>query len=285
MILKKSKVPISSLTSFKNKGTINNLILFHNIEEISDFIRHNKGSAYFILGKGSNLIINPRSEIKTFIKILPSILPFDLHNSQLKINAGFSTGQMISLTRKNNLSGLEFAAGVPASLGGMIYMNFGCWGQSISNIIEKVHIIDEKGESRWLCAKDCQFGYRYSIFKKQKWIITEAIINLEKSSSEKIKENISQNIKRRLKTQPLNSCTFGSIFQNPEDLFAAKILEENGFKGYNFKSLKISEKHANFMVNKGDAEFSEILNFINLIKDKIKYKTNINLELEVEIVI
>lgn len=273
-------MPISQLTTFKNKGTVPVLVVLQKIDEIAEFIV--KNDSYYILGQGSNLIINPNTKIKTFAKISPDSSQFKISNTKIKVGAGFSISKLLTIVQEHSLSGLEFAAGVPTTLGGMIAMNFGCWGQEISKLVERVHVITEAGERYWLSNEELSFGYRKSIFSTNSWIIVEAELNLSKGSIARIRKEIATNIEKRLRSQPLNQRTFGSIFKNPQGSYAAKLIEESGLKGYEYKNVKISEQHANFMVNLGDAGFDDVLGFIDFIRLKVREKTGFNLELEVK---
>ena len=188
-------MPISQLTTFKNKGTVPVLVVLQKIDEIAEFIV--KNDSYYILGQGSNLIINPNTKIKTFAKISPDSSQFKISNTKIKVGAGFSISKLLTIVQEHSLSGLEFAAGVPTTLGGMIAMNFGCWGQEISKLVERVHVITEAGERYWLSNEELSFGYRKSIFSTNSWIIVEAELNLSKGSIARIRKEIATNIEKR----------------------------------------------------------------------------------------
>ncbi|MFC1770898.1 UDP-N-acetylmuramate dehydrogenase [Candidatus Margulisiibacteriota bacterium] len=259
------------------------MLVFEDLGEISLFQRSNH-KPFFVLGNGSKLLINPQTKIKTFVKISPDIFPYSIKNRAITISAGTTCSDLLEIMQKYSLSGLEFIAGIPASLGGMLTMNFGCWGNSISQYVSNVLVVQNNGKQKWLNVDECCFGYRKSIFQQEKWIIAGAKINLSPSNTENIKNNISSFVSKRLVNQPLKAKTIGCLFKNPADIPAGQVLEELGFKGYTYKNLKISEKHANFLVNLGNTEFEDILTFISLIQEKAYKTKGIKLELEAQVI-
>ncbi len=258
-------------------------MVLERLQEVRDFIKNNQAS-YYVLGHGSNIIINPNTTIQKFIKISPEISQLEINNQSVKVSAGTSASKLIAFLTRNGLSGLEFAAGVPASLGGMIAMNFGCWGQAIADLIERVHVVSCDGESVWLKTSELNFGYRTSIFQKHNYIIIEAILKLTKSNSITVQSQVTENIAKRMQNQPLTEKTFGSIFKNPPDSCAGRLLEDLNLKGYAKNNIQISAKHANFLINQGDADFNDIMSFLDSIKNQVKEKKGLNLDLEVQII-
>ncbi len=191
---------------------------------------------------------------------------------------------LLSICQRNGLSGLEFCAGVPATVGGMVTMNFGCWGESLSDWIERVCILTEQGQERWLENKEMEFGYRSSLIQRKPWIVLEAFFRYNVSSSETVKTRIREYAKKRIMHQPLKEKTFGSVFKNPLNHYAGKLLEELGYKGKEQGHCKLSDRHANFLVNCGNASFEEAKTYLEAIQAHVKREKNINLELEVRLV-
>lgn len=230
------------------------------------------------------MVINPASTKHYYIRITSQSLPCEVKDEIIKINAGCSGSKILQECLNYNLTGLEFIAGVPASLGGMLSMNFGCYGENLSDHLVRVHVLNRHGEDFWLKKDELKFGYRSSNFLKENLIILEAILRLKKSNTGIIRDNIKTFIQKRLKSQPLGSRTFGSIFKNPPDKFSGQILDSLGYKGKKYKNLQISEKHANFLINNGNSEFDDIIEFINMIKEDVYQKTKIKLQPEVIII-
>ncbi len=282
-ILIRHSVPIAHLTTFQNQGCVQEVIQFSSLDLLKEFICSKK--TYYILGKGSNTLINPDTDIPTFIQIAPDMFPIVTENAHLRVCAGISVHKLMTLLQENGLSGLEFAAGVPASVGGMVAMNFGCWGQEIADFIVKVHLLDEQGRDFWLEKNQLQFAYRSSIFQHKPWIILEAIFACSPLDPATIKETILKNIQTRIDKQPLKAKTFGSTFKNPPGNFAAALLEKNGFKNKEINGVKFSSKHANFMVNCGHATFQECFQLIQDAIQTVEKNDHIRLEPEVKLIL
>ncbi len=174
-------------------------------------------------------------------------------------------------------------AGVPASVGGMIAMNFGCWNKEMKDIIKSVDVfIPEKG-FRTLSNKECKFGYRTSIFQHHSWIILKATFKIKEEKNSVIKNTIKSYVKSRLEKQPIRTMTFGSVFKNPQSNSAAYLIEKSGLKGYQKNNIKISNHHANFMENISNGTAQNAIDMISYIKNKIFILYKINLIPEVSI--
>ncbi len=246
--------------------------IFQFATEIPDF---------FIVGKGSNTVIDPATCQSPILQLSPTLFAPEVSKTSLRVGAGVRVHDLMHLLQTHGLSGLEFSAGVPASIGGMIAMNFGCWGKEISHYVRDVRIVDEDGKERWITGSELDFGYRTSRFHHEKWIILEAIFSLDAEDPAVIKHRIATAISTRLGNQPLRDKTFGSVFKNPEGTTAGHLLDIYGLKGYEKNGVKFSEKHANFMVNLGDATIESCKELIDIASTHIHAKTGISLELEV----
>ena len=184
---------------------------------------------------------------------------------------------------KKGYSGLEFGGGIPATVGGAIYMNAGAYLESISSVVEKVDILDENMQIITLSKSELQYGYRSSIFMKKNWIILKAYLKLKKYNKEEIIDLIEDRKQRRIKTQPLEYPSAGSVFRNPKGMYAGKLIEDCNLKGFTYGGAQISDKHANFIINKNNATSSDIAYLMNLAKEKVKEKYNIDLYREQEL--
>ncbi|MFT5171647.1 MAG: UDP-N-acetylmuramate dehydrogenase [Candidatus Marinamargulisbacteria bacterium] len=278
----KRDVPLAKLTTFQNVGVAREVITFEDLPELVAFLAQER--PFFMLGKGSNTLINPSSETSRFVRLSPKMFASSVDNLFCRIGAGTSVNSLMKLSSEHGMSGFEFMAGVPASVGGMVYMNFGCWGQTISQLIRRVRVLKLSGEDEWMLPEALAFGYRKSEFCNQPWIILEVELNFRQSTCTLVRQAISKNIETRLAKQPLREKTFGSIFKNPEGEFAAKILDDLGYRGASGSHVKLSEKHANFLVNSGDASFSDAMEFLDKVKADVLLKTGKNLDMEVRVV-
>lgn len=272
---------LKKLTTFQQEGSINSLSIFSNETSLRAFILSD--TPYYLLGKGSNSIINPNSSVQQIIQISSDFYPITVVDNVLTVSAGITVNNLMKACIEHGLSGLEFVAGVPASVGGMVAMNFGCWGIEIANLIDSVRIMDEMGTIFSLPAEKLDYSYRHSIFQERPWIILSASFVLQKELSTNIKATTHRYIKDRLSKQPLRGKTFGSIFKNPPSHFAADLIEKAGLKGYEHEGIIISQQHANFMENVNSATYEGIQTMISYIQYQVSQQFNINLEPEVKI--
>ncbi len=238
---------------------------------------------WFILGKGSNSLILESALAIPFIKLGSSFQKITNNNDYLLAKAGASVPQLMSFSQKNGLSGLEFMAGVPASLGGMIAMNFGCWDVCMQDIVHSVDLYIPGQGFVTFSNEQCQFGYRTSIFQSMDCLILSAKLSVSSSDPSSIKKTIHHYVTQRLTKQPMRTATFGSIFKNPAPDPAAAVIEKSGLKGYQLRTAKVSELHANFMENIADASSQDALDLMALIQKEVKSKFNISLQPEVSI--
>ena len=193
--------------------------------------------------------------------------------------------KLVQASVKNELTGLEFAIGIPGTIGGAIYMNAGAYGSKMSNIVKSVIVLDEKLQIEEIPLEKLKFDYRYSIFQANKNLICVAAnIKLEHGNHDEIASKIKENLLKRKTSQPLEYPSAGSVFRNPEGKYAGKIIEELGLKGKNIGGAEISTKHANFIINKNNASSSDILNLIKLVQKEAKDKYEIDLKLEQQLV-
>lgn len=277
---KTNNYPLAKCTTFQQSGHINEFSQFYNETDLIHFLKHNQ--AFFIVGKGSNSIINPNSSINHIIQLSGTMFPAEKTSHTATFSSGTSVNDCLKFCIEHGLSGLEFCAGVPATIGGMVAMNFGCWGTEVSDILDHVIILDEQAQKQTLAASELNFAYRKSIFQEKKWIILKATFNVSQDNSDNVKKTVHQYIKDRLEKQPMRSKTFGSIFKNPNNSYAAKLIEEAGLKGFEKDNVKISNQHANFMENVGDATYNDVKNMVLLIQKKVFDKFQIKLEPEVK---
>ncbi|RAP35584.1 UDP-N-acetylenolpyruvoylglucosamine reductase [Candidatus Marinamargulisbacteria bacterium SCGC AAA071-K20] len=263
-------------------GCVSRLVVLETVADIQAYLLSHDD--YFIIGKGSNVVLSDTSKIKDFIKISSDVFPISCSGPVLEAGAGITVNELMKACQVQGLSGLEFMAGVPASVGGMIAMNFGCWGQEISQKLHSILVVDSRGDLFEMSPDMCQFSYRDSLFQHQDFLILKATFLLEESTTESVKKMATENIKKRVSSQPLRGLTFGSIFKNSEGEYAAKILEEVGLKGVQKGNVGLSDQHANFMINYGDASFDEVANFIEEIQVEVLEKKGIKLETEVKLI-
>lgn len=272
-------VPLTRLTSFQLSGTLPELFCFNDVDDLLKFISHRR--PFCVLGKGSNMLLDPNIPECDVIRIDADIVDVDITANHVIIPAGFTVNQIMALCQDRALSGLEFCAGVPASFGGMVAMNFGCWGRSVSDIITRVLIVNDDAELQWVRANDMVFSYRSSIIQSQPWVVVAAEVALSSSDSSVVKDTVRSMIRRRIEKQPLGKPTFGSMFKNPKGDYAARLIESAGWKGRRVGSVGISDQHANFMVNDGDASIDDAIHLLQDVEASVRQMHGVRLEREV----
>jgi len=285
----KKNVLLKNYTTFKIGGPAKYFFEAKNKKDLIEAIKTAKASKldFFILGGGGNILINDKGFNGLVIKIQNT--KYKIQNTKIYLEAGVSLAKLVGLTLENRLTGMEWAAGIPGTVGGAIRGNAGAFEQSISDIIEKVEVLEIKNyKIKNLKKRDCQFSYRDSIFKHNKnLIILSAGLEMKKGDKKEIRKKILENLKWRKEHQPLEYPSAGSIFKNPPHQnfgggSAGWLIEQSGLKGKKINEAQISEKHANFIINLGKAKAKDVKKLINLAKKRVKQKFNIILEEEIE---
>lgn len=279
-------ISLSTLTTYKTGGIAKLVVYPNNINNLKQLLKliHKHNIKYFILGKGSNTLFSDKEFNGVIIK-LDKLNNFEIKETEIYVESGMILSKLVQASVKNELTGLEFAIGIPGTIGGAIYMNAGAYGSKMSNIVKSVIILDEKLQIEEIPLEKLKFDYRYSIFQANKNLICVAAnIKLEHGNHDEIASKIKENLLKRKNSQPLKYPSAGSVFRNPEGNYAGKIIEELGLKGKNIGGAEISTKHANFIINKNNATSSDILNLIKLVQKEAKDKYKIDLKLEQQLV-
>lgn len=252
-------------------------------EEVSALLIycHQNQIPFFILGKGSNSIFDDRGF--NGLVIHNKITFFKQNGPQFKVGAGYSFSRLGQLTAKLGFSGLEFAAAIPATVGGAIFMNAGANGQECFDCLQEVDFITKEGQEIIYQKQELSWGYRTSLFQKERGAIVGATFLLSPSETAKARQR--EIIEYRLKTQPYGDKSCGCIFQNPPGYAAGKLIEDTGLKGLSIQGAVVSSHHANFIVNKGEATTTQnVLELIENVKQKVYLRTGIMLKEEIRII-
>ena len=290
----RKNVSLANYTTFKIGGPAKYFYIAKTKQDLIKAIKAAKelGLPFFVLGGGSNLLVSDKGYDGLVINFQFSISNFQLiSNSKIfkvVVGAGLPLGKLVSASAEKSLTGLEWAVGIPGTVGGAIRGNSGAFEKSISNIVKEVEVLeiteDNSPQIKILKNKDCKFQYRDSIFKhNSNLIILSAEIQLKKGDKKEIQKKIKEHLKQRKKTQPLGFPSAGSIFKNPKGFSAGELIEKCGLKGKKINGAQISEIHSNFIVNLGKAKSKDVEKLIKLIKQKVKQKFGIVLEEEIEI--
>lgn len=270
---------ISDITSYKLSGKISKLVFPSSVSELKDVLKST--DKYKIVGFGSNLIIS-ESYDGVIIK-LSELNEISFNKNIVCVGCGYSLSKLSMECAKKDLSGLEFACGIPGSIGGAVYMNAGAYGMSISDVLSKVWVLDGT-EIKELGINDLNFDYRNSVFKGKNYVILKAEFVLNYKDSDLILDDVKQIMNSRREKQPLEFPSAGSVFRNPEGYSAGRLIEKAGIKGMRVGDAEVSLKHANFIVNRGNASAEDVIQLISKVKKIVKDKFDVILEEEQEIV-
>lgn len=236
-----------------------------------------------VLGKGSNLLVSDKGFRGAILSIENAYKSISIRHTTIRVGAGFSMIRMANLAAKHGLTGLEFAGGIPGTVGGAVYMNAGAHGSDISNILVEADLILPNGDFTIWKKADFQFRYRSSNLQKTSGILLAVEFRLEEGERKKIAEKMAAFKDRRRKTQPYQLPCAGSVFRNPEGNFAGKLIEELGLKGFRIGDAQISAIHANFIVNLGHATAKDVLAVMEHVQEKIYQAYHIEMVPEVEL--
>jgi UDP-N-acetylmuramate dehydrogenase len=293
----KKNEPLAKYTTFKIGGPADWFYQAKTTEEVVKAVRlcRQQEIPFFVLGGGSNVLVSDEGFRGMVIKMgsLSRAKSRDekweacpersrgMGSEMIITEAGVPLAKIIKVAEKNSLSGLEFAAGIPGTVGGAVWGNAGAWQQSISEIVTRVKILTENGKTKWINRVDCQFTYRQSRFKRGKEVILEVELCLTKGDKNEIRRKIKINLTKRNQqpTQPSSGC----IFINPKPKSAGELIEKCGLKGKRIGNAQISEKHANFIVNLGGAKAADVVKLIVLAREAVREKFGINLKPEIVI--
>lgn len=279
-------VALKNYTSYKIGKTAKYMVFPNNEKDLILLLKYLKKNKikHFILGTGSNIII-PNKDYDGVIIKLDNFNQVKINGNIVKVGAGYYLPRLTQLTVDVGLTGLEWALGIPSSIGGAVIGNVGAYLCQMYDIIKSVIILDENYEIKELFNNEIKYEYRHTMFKDNKNIIVlGATLELARGNYETSKALIDDRTRRRLQSQPLQYPSAGSVFRNPEGLFAGKLIEDLGLKGRIIGGAQISEKHANFIVNIDHATADDIIALINLIKTKVNETYGVNLILEQEII-
>lgn len=278
--------PMKDHTSFKTGGKVSAIYSPNSVSNLLKVIKFSKKNniKFKVIGRGSNLLFPDRDIEMIVIKISHKFNYMEIQeDDKIKVQAGYSTQKLAKVLSKQGYKGLEFAGGIPGTIGGSVYMNAGAHTGEFKDIVEEVVFLDKNNELKTLKKDECNFSYRHSVFQENEGIILEVFLKMQKEDKAAVFKKMSGNLEYRKEMQPLEWPSFGSVFRNPQNNHAGKLIEEVGLKGHRIGGAQISTKHANFIINDGNAKTEDVKALIKLIKKTVKKEKNIDLHQEVEI--
>lgn len=280
--------PMAKHTSFKIGGPAQCFINAESVEEIKQIckVASKNDINLTIIGNGSNLLVtdNGINGIVVKVNIKKFELEFSNDDVSLIVGAGNKLGEIAQKLLRNEITGFEFAAGIPGTIGGAVRMNAGAYGKEMKDIVETVKYMDYDGNIYEKSNKDLEFEYRKSMFAKNKFIILEAKLKLQKGNAQDIKNKMLEFEQSRKEKQPLEFPSAGSTFKRGTDFITAKLIDDAGLKGYRVGGAMVSTKHAGFVVNENNATAQDVLNLVKHIKQEVYKKFNKKIELEIQVI-
>ncbi|MBE6111976.1 MAG: UDP-N-acetylmuramate dehydrogenase [Peptococcaceae bacterium] len=280
----KEQEPMRNHTTWRIGGPADLLVQPESVEELQEAIQmaEQSDTPYYVIGGGSNLLVADEGIAGTVIQLGGSLTGLQITDKNIIAEAGVPLPVLARKAAEYGLSGLEFAAGIPGSVGGAVVMNAGAYQGQISDVIRQVVCCDASGQLVTLDAESCEFSYRNSRFKKNRDLIIVSVkMELTPGDKEKIQEQMKKNTASRKEKQPVEYPNAGSIFKNPAGDAAGRLIELAGAKGWRQGDAMVSEKHSNFIVNLGSATSEDVLQLVNRVKQAVYSKTGVLLEEEI----
>ena len=258
----------------KDEEALKRLLELINTEKIN----------YYVIGNGSNMLVSDKGYKGIIISMLKFTSPSLIENESITISAGKTLKELTELACENSLSGLEFAYGIPGSVGGAVFMNAGAYDKEIKEVLDKVKVMDKEGKILSLNAGELDLSYRHSNIEEKGYIVLEAKFNLKKADKAAIWEKMQEIMARRIDKQPLNFPSAGSTFKRPEGYFAGKLIDDAGLRGFRLGGAAVSQKHCGFVINYDNASSDDIKKLIEHIKREVDEKFGVKLECEVRMI-
>lgn len=275
--------PMSRHTTFRVGGAAKCMLLIEQEEELLKLVPYLNQieQEYFILGNGSNLLVGDKGYRGIVIKLGEGMNRITVDGDHIYVQAGALLSKTAAAARDAGLSGMEFAAGIPGSIGGGVVMNAGAYDGEMKQITESVKVMDQEGQILVLDNDTMEFGYRTSIIKNRPFIVLEVVLRMQPGRKDEIQVKMDELMAKRQSKQPLNYPSAGSTFKRPEGYFAGKLIMDAGMRGYRIGDAQVSDKHCGFVINIGNASAADVREVIEEVQERVKERFHVNLEPEV----
>lgn len=275
--------PMSRHTTFRIGGEAACFIRISSEEQLRKLIPYfeNVGVEYFVLGKGSNLLVGDKGYPGVILQISDACQQIEAEENRLQVQAGAALSKVALFAMERGLEGLEFAAGIPGTVGGGVVMNAGAYGGEMKQVVESVRVLSSEGEILTLDNDTMEFGYRTSIIRNRNFTVLSVTFRLWEGNREEIRARIEDFQKRRMEKQPLNYPSAGSTFKRPEGYFAGKLIMDAGLRGFQIGDARVSDKHCGFVVNVGKATARDVTDVIEEVQERVRERFGVSLEREV----
>lgn len=275
---------MSRHTTFRIGGAADYFVMPQTADEVEAVIKMCRESEipYYILGNGSNLLVGDRGFRGVIIQIGKEMSGIVIEGTALRVQAGALLSRAAKEAADHELTGMEFTAGIPGTLGGAVVMNAGAYGGEMKDILREVTVLDGEGHRKVLNNKELELGYRTSIVARNGYIVLEAVIDLDRGNKEEIQALMDELRNKRVSKQPLEYPSAGSTFKRPEGYFAGKLIDDAGLRGFQVGGAQVSEKHCGFVINKNNATAEDVMNLMKQVSEKVNEKFGVTLEPEVK---
>lgn len=291
----RTEEPMKRHTTFKIGGNADYFVTPGEPEEVRQLVcrLHTLGVPFYIIGNGSNLLVSDDGYRGVIIQLGERFSGYEiLHGDSgsgvdkagvvyIRAQAGILLGKLGNEAAGYSLAGFEFAAGIPGTLGGAVMMNAGAYGGEMKDVLKEVTVLDMSGQMDCLSAGALELGYRTSVIAKKNLIVLEAVIALHPGNQQEIRTRMKELAARRREKQPLEFPSAGSTFKRPQGYFAGKLIADAGLKGFTVGGAQVSEKHAGFVINTGNATAADVIELTNAVAGKVQSRQGVALELEV----
>ena len=276
--------PMSRHTTFRIGGPADLFLLPNTVEEIKKIreICIQEQESYFILGNGSNLLVSNSGFRGVIIQTYRNLAQIQVEEDCIRAQAGALLSGIAQAAKAASLTGFEFAAGIPGTLGGAVVMNAGAYGGEMKDVLKEATVLDSEGQIRRIPAGKLAMGYRTSVIKEAGYMVLEAVISLKKGDPDQIRETMKDLTQRRISKQPLEYPSAGSTFKRPEGYFAGKLIMDSGLRGYTHGGAQVSKKHCGFVINTGGATARDVCELMEHVQKTVYEKYNVKLEPEVK---
>ena len=274
--------PMSRHTTFRVGGPADFFVTPKAKEEVRDVICKEAGMPYYIIGNGSNLLVSDAGYRGVIVQIYKEMNEVKVEGDLVKAQAGALLSGIAAKALGAELSGFEFASGIPGTIGGACVMNAGAYGGEMKDVLEFVTVLTGEGKIIELGRNELELGYRTSVIAKKGYIVLGAVLKLERGDGEKIKTYMDELKEKRVTKQPLEYPSAGSTFKRPEGYFAGKLIEDAGLRGFQVGGAQVSEKHCGFVINRDHATAADIMELMRQVQIRVKENSGVDLEPEVK---
>lgn len=276
--------PMSKHTTFRIGGPVDYFVCPENIEEVQKVVClcNEMDMPFYLLGNGSNLLVGDKGCRGVIIRLYKQMDKIEVSGTKIKAQAGALLVKVANEACKNGLTGLEFAGGIPGTLGGAVVMNAGAYGGEMKDVLEEVTVLTKEGEILTLNKEELELGYRTSIIGRKGYIALEVVLRLKEKNADEIRAYMNELREKRVTKQPLEYASAGSTFKRPEGHFAGQLIEQAGLRGFQVGDAQVSEKHCGFVINRGQATAKDVMDLMREVSAKVEEKFGVTLEPEVK---